>query len=257
MITARVDINNLNRGIRNGRGFNPPNRFSAKEPKLEKGLDLSLNLKLRKGVILKLDNKEDITIESNSKEDIVLKKGLKLCVGTPNLKKGNVNVISNLNLKRGVVLSLSLNLKRGKDITKKIVKKSKPKKVVNIKDNNLKTDIHYLSDDMKDKSNRIDNSIILNSDKSIRDVVINKDIVIKDEKINIKEEQSGESIKLEKEVKVEDDIVYKQGMSLYEFLKENPKKRTEEIILQYFNAKDLKALVDSGKVLKKRGKLII
>ena len=53
------------------------------------------------------------------------------------------------------------------------------------------------------------------------------------------------------------NVVYEQNMSVVEFLRVNKRHNTVEEILQFFSQRDIDAAVKSGKVFKKRNKLII
>lgn len=265
------------------------------KPVLRKGKPLNLSIKpLHKGKNLIVDGNYSDTkkvskyvLEEDTFTDELLitniggttvkepnlVRGKRLDIKGVSLQKGNNLKVGGLDLSEGVSLKLVVDLQRGKDLTKNSViekykelvlaKKSVSKKVVGLKQKDLVNDLSCTN---KDKCGDISAKDITEKTipyKSIRDTINTKDTSNKIETVDIIEEQKREDNRLVKDVedvevkKIDDDVVYKQGMSLYDFLKENPKKRTEDVILTYFNASDLKALIDSGKVLKKRGKLII
>lgn len=266
------------------------------KPVLRKGKPLNLSLKsLHKGKNLIVDVEcygtkkvskyvleEDAftdellitNIGGTTVKEPILVSGKRLDMNGVSLQKGNNLKVRGLDLSDGVSLKLVVGLQRGKDLTKNSIiakykemvlsKKSALKNVVGLKQKDLANDLICTNkdnySDISTKDIIVENTLY----ESIRDTIITSDNSNKIEKVSRIEEQKREDNRLFKDEeeavenkKVDDDVVYKQGMSLYDFLKENPKKRTEEVILNYFNASDLKALIDSGKVLKKRGKLII
>ncbi|HFL3653865.1 TPA: hypothetical protein ACG3P3_001589 [Clostridioides difficile] len=53
------------------------------------------------------------------------------------------------------------------------------------------------------------------------------------------------------------NITYKKGMSIREFLKQNPDKRLEKDVLEYFSLDEIQDNLKKCKIFKKHGKLII
>ncbi|EQF29686.1 hypothetical protein QEW_4633 [Clostridioides difficile CD160] len=53
------------------------------------------------------------------------------------------------------------------------------------------------------------------------------------------------------------NIIYKKGMSIREFLKQNPGKRLEKDVLEYFSSDEIQDNLKKCKIFKKHGKLII
>ncbi|MDM9943994.1 hypothetical protein QVA93_11170 [Clostridioides difficile] len=53
------------------------------------------------------------------------------------------------------------------------------------------------------------------------------------------------------------NITYKKGMSIREFLKQNPDKRLEKDVLEYFSSEEIQENLKKCKIFKKHGKLII
>ncbi|MFL8710849.1 hypothetical protein Q3304_08785 [Clostridioides sp. GD02377] len=53
------------------------------------------------------------------------------------------------------------------------------------------------------------------------------------------------------------NIIYKKGMSIREFLKQNPDKRLEKDVLEYFSSDEIQDNLKKCKIFKKHGKLII
>lgn len=294
MLNVTLDVDNLSNNLKGGKTFTPPKReisrgsklqnlkyvegkykHSIEEPKkikeklynVEKG-GVSVTKKLSSTVLLPKFKKGivlDVCVAKLVKgNNLKIKNVAEVKVKKPKLKKGLKLLVTKANLLGGGTIELPIyTLVKGKDLTKhSTVKKYIQLKIrgnVDKKENKVEMETSIKRDISSLKKDKyiVDVKDDLALRKEVNKVKIGTTELTKDSD----REQKRESNTLVKERRegneVDKGVVFKIGMTLYEFLKENPKKRTEDVVLKYFKAKDLKDLVNSGKVLKKRGKLII
>lgn len=196
--------------------------------------DISGTLKLKKGVYLDLS----LFDVSHTLGSIVLKQGSILKVCTSNLKKG-CNLLNVSSLKNEILkYERESNLKNVNKV--ETISKTDDISSLDIGDTKKIIKEVKIKDNIKEQKGN-ESKLIEFEDKPYTDIKRlekNKDVTDTD-------------------IEVDDGITYDVGMSLYDFLKENKNNRTEEVVLKYYTKNDLEDLLKKGKVLKKRGKLII
>ncbi len=263
-------------------------------PKLELGKDISLFLGKSNNTINEVISNNVSTlyrkVDLAYKDNLVLIKGYNLNKTVLNLEVGNTLKRESIDLQKGIAIKLrdinltkganiknnleGISLERGIDLTKILknhILKSEEVQKSQIKACTPKTEINVLKDDISNhkiesKSNVIDTKKPkckiedLSYDKIKRS---QKKVELKPQDMK-KEEKVRDKVKLNKEIKndkplkkVEEGVVYTKTMSLYEFLKENPKSRKVDIALKYYDNKVIEQAIKTGKVLLKKGKLII
>ncbi|MNL91294.1 hypothetical protein D3C81_10250 [compost metagenome] len=98
------------------------------------------------------------------------------------------------------------------------------------------------------------NSTTVNTNRNSSDTEKGKQTLKVEDKVSIIDKGVKETAS---EATIKGNVNYEKGMLLLEFLRLNPKIRTEKDVLEYFTKEDLKREIVKGKVLVKKGKLII